>query len=223
MPLSPSWYQFGIGVFASLGSYLYGYDLGVIAEVVASPTFSAKFKADSTQTGLVVSMFTTGAFFGAAFAGPSGDYLGRRLTIVAGSVIFCLGGGLQTGAQNVSFLYAGRFIAGLGVGYLVMVRMNILLCWLLLILSHRRLFLYTKQVSANRVICLSCGLLLTNVTELCHPKIRGRVTALQQFMLGVGALVASWVSYGESRNSMKTYIFQRWRPVSRLSHGRTHD
>lgn len=32
--------------------------------------------------------------------------------------------------------------------------------------------------------------------ELCHPDIRGRVTALQQFMLGVGALVASWVSYG---------------------------
>lgn len=31
--------------------------------------------------------------------------------------------------------------------------------------------------------------------ELAHPDIRGRVTALQQFMLGVGALVASWVSY----------------------------
>lgn len=121
MPLPPAWYQFGIGVFASLGSYLYGYDLGVIAEVVASPTFSAKFKADPTQQGLVVSMFTTGAFFGAAFGGPSGDWLGRRLTIVVGAVIFCLGGGLQTGAQNVSFLYAGRFIAGLGVGFLVMV------------------------------------------------------------------------------------------------------
>lgn len=32
--------------------------------------------------------------------------------------------------------------------------------------------------------------------EICHPSIRGRVTALQQFMLGVGALCASWVSYG---------------------------
>jgi MFS family permease len=32
--------------------------------------------------------------------------------------------------------------------------------------------------------------------EICHPKIRGRVTALQQFMLGVGALCASWISYG---------------------------
>jgi hypothetical protein len=33
--------------------------------------------------------------------------------------------------------------------------------------------------------------------ELCHPSIRGRVTALQQFMLGVGALVAAWISYGK--------------------------
>jgi MFS family permease len=33
-------------------------------------------------------------------------------------------------------------------------------------------------------------------SELAHPSIRGRITALQQFMLGVGALVASWVAYG---------------------------
>lgn len=32
--------------------------------------------------------------------------------------------------------------------------------------------------------------------ELCHPSIRGRVTSLQQFMLGVGALSAAWISYG---------------------------
>jgi sugar porter (SP) family MFS transporter len=32
--------------------------------------------------------------------------------------------------------------------------------------------------------------------ELCHPSIRGRVTSLQQFMLGVGALIAAWISYG---------------------------
>lgn len=48
-------------------------------------------------------MFTTGAFFGAGFAGPSGDYLGR-MTISLGCLIFCLGGGLQTGAQNLGFL-----------------------------------------------------------------------------------------------------------------------
>lgn len=32
--------------------------------------------------------------------------------------------------------------------------------------------------------------------ELAHPSIRGRVTALQQFMLGIGALCAAWISWG---------------------------
>ncbi|KAJ5811710.1 hypothetical protein N7474_008011 [Penicillium riverlandense] len=160
MHLSPSWYQFLVGVFASLGSFLYGYDLGVIAEVIISKSFVSRFNhPDSTQTGVVVAMFTAGAFFGAGFAGITGDYLGRRKTISLGCVIFCLGGGLQTGARNIAFLYSGRFLAGLGVGFLTMM-----------------IPLYQA--------------------EICHPKIRGRVTALQQFMLGVGALCASWISYG---------------------------
>jgi hypothetical protein len=32
-----------------------------------------------------------------------------------------LGGGLQTGAQNLGYLYAGRLISGLGVGFLTMI------------------------------------------------------------------------------------------------------
>lgn len=59
-------------------------------------------------------MFTCGAFFGAGFAGPSGDYLGRRKTISLGCLLFCLGGGLQTGAQSLEYLYSGRFFAGFG-------------------------------------------------------------------------------------------------------------
>lgn len=106
-----------------------------------------------------MSVFTGGAFFGAMFAGPTGDYLGRKLTILIGSLIFILGGGLQTGAQTIDYLYSGRCLAGVGVGFLVMV-----------------IPLYQA--------------------ELAHPSIRGRVTALQQFMLGIGALSASWISYG---------------------------
>ena len=67
--------------------------------------------------GAVVSVFTGGAFFGAAAAGPMGDYLGRKRTILAGAIVFLLGGGLQTGAQNLGYLYSGRAIAGLGYVY----------------------------------------------------------------------------------------------------------
>jgi MFS family permease len=105
-------------------------------------------------------VFTGGAFLGAAFAGPSGDRLGRRWTIMIGALVFCLGGALQTGAQALGYLYSGRAIAGLGVGIL-------------------------------------CMIVPLYQAELAHPSIRGRITALQQFMLGIGALAAAWISYGK--------------------------
>lgn len=121
MALNPKVYQFLVAVFASLGSYLFGYDLGVIAEVISSGNFKNKFHATDVQNGVVVSLFTGGAFCGAFFGGPAGDYLGRRLTIMIGAIVFLLGGGLQTGASSIEFLYSGRFFAGLGVGMLVMI------------------------------------------------------------------------------------------------------
>lgn len=80
-----------------------------------------KFIGLTGGSGIVVSFFTGGAFCGAGLAGLMSDRLGRRWTIVIGSLIYLLGGGLQTGAQNLNFLWAGRWLAGLGVGILVMI------------------------------------------------------------------------------------------------------
>ncbi|KAK6340807.1 hypothetical protein TWF696_009125 [Orbilia brochopaga] len=159
MALPPMWYQFLVGVFASLGSFLYGYDLGVIAEVVQCETFIARFGNDSDKLGAVVSTFTGGGFVGAIIAGYISDWFGRRITISIATAIFLLGGSLQTGAQTLAYLWSGRSIAGAGVGILVMI-----------------VPLYQA--------------------ELAHPSIRGRITALQQFMLGIGNLIATWASYG---------------------------
>ncbi|KAI1389533.1 general substrate transporter [Hypoxylon trugodes] len=153
--MKPHTYQFLVGVFASMGSVLFGYDLGVIAGVVGSTSYAELFNANAAQNGAVVSLFTGGAFFGAMFAGPAGDILGRRLTIMLGAIVFLLGGAIQTAAQTINYLYGGRAIAGLGVGFLTMI-----------------------------------------IREIAHPSIRGRVTGLQQFMLGIGAFLAGWISWG---------------------------
>ncbi|KAM6534073.1 hypothetical protein FALCPG4_007010 [Fusarium falciforme] len=156
--LAPRSYQLLVGVFASLGAFLFGYDLGVIAAVVASETFKSQFDPNTSEEGLVVSMFTAGAFFGAGAGGTLGDRIGRRGTIVVGAIVFLLGGGLQTGARNIHFLWTGRFISGLGVGVL-------------------------------------CMIVPLYQAELAHPHIRGRITALQQLMIGVGAFIATWVGW----------------------------
>lgn len=114
MALPPKLYQWLVGVFASLGSLTYGYDLGIIAQVIASQSFINRFGDDPAKIGAIVSVFTGGAFFGAMSAAPMGDRLGRKLTILIGAVVFLLGGGLQTGAQNIAYMMAGRAIAGLG-------------------------------------------------------------------------------------------------------------
>ena len=91
MALPPKVYQFLVGLFASLGSLLYGYDLGVIAQVIASGAFKREFNDPGANAkGAVVSVFTGGAFFGAMFGGPAGDYLGRRLTILMGACVSTL-------------------------------------------------------------------------------------------------------------------------------------
>ena len=60
--MKPKIYQFLVALFASFGSYLYGYDLGVIASVVASDSFASKFLTESaaTRSGTTVALFTAG-------------------------------------------------------------------------------------------------------------------------------------------------------------------
>jgi hypothetical protein len=49
MALPPKWYQFLVGLFASLGSLTFGYDLGVIAQVIASPSFAKNIGDDPAE------------------------------------------------------------------------------------------------------------------------------------------------------------------------------
>ena len=70
--LPPKWYQFLVSAFASLGSALFGYDLGVIAGAVQSQNFLDVFKPSAAEQGAVVSVFTGGAFIGAGSNRSSG-------------------------------------------------------------------------------------------------------------------------------------------------------
>ncbi|THV81445.1 general substrate transporter [Aureobasidium pullulans] len=120
--MKSSIYQFLVGCFAAIGSFLFGYDLGVIAEVVASDSFKASFlqeNADS-RSGTVVALFTAGCFCGAFLASYT-DPLGRRRTILLACCIFVVGGTIQTAGVIIAMLYVGRLIAGIGVGFLTMI------------------------------------------------------------------------------------------------------
>jgi MFS family permease len=66
----------------------------------------------------MVAILEVGAFISSISVGRIGDVIGRRRTILYGSMIFLVGGALQTLANGMPMMYLGRTIAGLGVGAL---------------------------------------------------------------------------------------------------------
>lgn len=81
------------------------------------PDFQQRFPTDPTTQGTFNSSNHTGCVLGALLAGWAADRFGRRITILAGCIIFVIGGVLQTASQNSGMLYTGRVIAGIGTGY----------------------------------------------------------------------------------------------------------
>ncbi|PVI08632.1 hypothetical protein DM02DRAFT_722825 [Periconia macrospinosa] len=106
-------------VFVSLGVFLFGYDQGVMSGIITGNRFKDDFnQPTSAELGTMVAILEVGAFISSLLVGRIGDVLGRRRTIMWGSIIFVIGGALQTFANGMPLMMLGRIIAGLGVGTL---------------------------------------------------------------------------------------------------------
>lgn len=75
-----------------------------------------KLDVTSSQSSEIVSLLSAGTFFGALTAAPVADFFGRRLGMIASTVVFTVGVILQTAATAIPLFVAGRFFAGFGVG-----------------------------------------------------------------------------------------------------------
>ncbi|PGG99486.1 hypothetical protein GX51_06306 [Blastomyces parvus] len=104
--------------FAALGSFLFGYDSGIISSNIAQDDFKQRFKGqlDDASTGGIVSAFTGGAIVGSLGVSYLSDLRGRRMTIFVGGILGALGAALQGATSTIAMLIVGRFIAGVAVG-----------------------------------------------------------------------------------------------------------
>lgn len=83
------------------------------------PYFKDYFHDPSrAEIGTMVAILEIGAFISSLAVGRVGDIIGRRKTILYGSIIFFVGGALQSFSTNMPMMMLGRIIAGLGVGAL---------------------------------------------------------------------------------------------------------
>lgn len=123
-----AWPAICVGAFVAFGGVLFGYDTGTISGILAMPyyqrLFSTGYRNPTTgeldispsEQSAVVSILSAGTFFGALSSPFLADTIGRRLALVASTVVFSFGVILQTAATALPLFLAGRFFAGFGVG-----------------------------------------------------------------------------------------------------------
>ncbi|KAK6127326.1 hypothetical protein DH2020_038927 [Rehmannia glutinosa] len=112
-------YALLISIMASMTSVLLGYDTGVMSG--ATIYIKKDLKISDVQIEILVGTINIYSLLGSAMAGRTSDWLGRRITIIFASVIFFVGAIVMGFASNYAILMLGRFVAGLGVGYALMI------------------------------------------------------------------------------------------------------
>ena len=78
-------------------------------------------KITSIQEEILVGSLNVCSLIGSLLSGKTSDLIGRRYTIVLAAATFFAGALLMGLAPSYAFLMAGRVVAGIGVGYSLMI------------------------------------------------------------------------------------------------------
>ncbi|MGI3784821.1 MAG: MFS transporter, partial [Janthinobacterium lividum] len=89
---------------------------GLEVQLVAAAGYQKSLGMSTTQVGLAGTVYLVGQVVGALFFGRLTDKLGRKKLFVLTLLIYLVGSGVAGLAPNMYFLFAFRFVAGLGIG-----------------------------------------------------------------------------------------------------------
>ncbi|XP_030931333.1 probable polyol transporter 4 [Quercus lobata] len=112
-------YVLACAVFASLNSVLLGYDVGVMSGAIIF--IQEDLKITEVQEEVLVGILSIVSLFGSLAAGRTSDAIGRKWTMALAAVIFQIGAVIMTLAPSFEVLMIGRFLAGIGIGFGVMI------------------------------------------------------------------------------------------------------
>ncbi|XP_071715460.1 polyol transporter 5-like [Rutidosis leptorrhynchoides] len=177
-------YAFACAMLASMTSVLLGYDIGVMSG--AQIYIQKDLHCSDNQIEILVGILNLYSLVGSFAAGRTSDWIGRRYTIVLAGAIFFLGALLMGFATNYTFLMVGRFVAGIGVGYALMIAP-----------------VYTAEVSPASArgfltsfpeVFINAGILLGYVSNYAFSKLP--VHLGWRFMLGIGAIPSIFLALG---------------------------
>ncbi|KAF8032290.1 hypothetical protein BT93_D1263 [Corymbia citriodora subsp. variegata] len=177
-------YAFACAILASMTSILLGYDVGVMSG--AAMYIKKDLHLNDVEEEVMVGIINLYSLLGSAVAGRTSDWVGRRYTMVIAGAIFFSGAILMGFAPNYAFLMFGRFIAGIGVGYALMIAP-----------------VYTAEVSPASArgfltsfpeVFINFGVLLGYVSNYGFSKLP--LTLGWRFMLGIGCVPSVLLAAG---------------------------
>ncbi|XP_076929439.1 polyol transporter 5-like isoform X2 [Bidens hawaiensis] len=177
-------YAFACAMLASMTSVLLGYDIGVMSG--AQKFIGRDLDLTNGQIEILVGILNLYSLAGSAAAGRTSDWIGRRYTIVLAGAIFFVGAILMGFATNYAFLMVGRFVAGIGVGYALMIAP-----------------VYTAEVSPASArgfltsfpeVFINVGILLGYVSNYAFSKLPLHLG--WRFMLGIGGVPSIFLALG---------------------------
>ncbi|XXG89155.1 hypothetical protein AAC387_Pa12g1228 [Persea americana] len=112
-------YAFVCSLLASMTSILLGYDIAIMSGAILF--IKDYLKINDTQSEILMGIINIYCLIGSTVAGRVSDWIGRRYTIVVAAAIFFVGALMMGLAPNYAFLMVGRFVAGIGVGFALMI------------------------------------------------------------------------------------------------------
>jgi SP family arabinose:H+ symporter-like MFS transporter len=103
-----------ITIVASLGGFLFGFDMAVVSGVL--PFIEKQFSLSPAQEGWFVSAALVGCIIGVIFSGELSDRLGRRKPLLLSAVLFLLSAIGCAFMPSLSLVIASRLLGGIGIG-----------------------------------------------------------------------------------------------------------
>ncbi|BAF16190.1 probable polyol transporter 4 [Oryza sativa Japonica Group] len=112
-------YVFACSVFASLNSVLLGYDVGVMSGCILF--IQRDLHINEVQQEVLVGCLSFISLLGSLAGGRTSDAVGRKWTIGLAAIVFQAGAAVMTLAPSFEVLMVGRLLAGVGIGFGVMI------------------------------------------------------------------------------------------------------
>ncbi|KAL6856187.1 hypothetical protein ACP4OV_018989 [Aristida adscensionis] len=169
-------YAFICAILPTMACVILGYDFGVMSG--AALYIKKDLEITDVQLEILIGILNVYSLFGSFAAGRTSDWIGRRYTVIFAAVTFFAGSLIMGFAVNYAMLMAGRFVAGVGMGYAIMVSP-----------------VYTAEISPAAArglltsftdLFINVGILLGYVSNYAFARLPLRLS--WRVMLGIGAV-----------------------------------